>query len=139
MAREEGRGHGNEGNLDLVRRGYEAFNAGDAEGLKAIMAADAAHIVPGKSELSGAHKGIDNILTLYAALGERSNGTLSIDLEDVVSDGGDRVVAIQTLRAKREGKTLEAREALLFTISAGRVVEVQDFFPDIDANDSFWA
>ena len=103
------------------------------------MAADAAHIVPGKSELSGAHKGIDNILTLYAALGERSNGTLSIDLEDVVSDGGDRVVAIQTLRAEREGKKLEAREALLFTISAGRVVEIQDFFPDIDANDAFWA
>jgi ketosteroid isomerase-like protein len=126
-------------NLDLVRKGYAAFSAGDAETLSAMMSADCAHIVPGSSQLSGAHKGVPNVLALYGKLAELSAGTIKVELQDVVSDGGDRVIAIHRSTGTRpDGRSLSMQEALLFTISDGKVVEIQDFFADIAAQDAFW-
>lgn len=88
--------------------------------------------------MAGAHKGIDNILTLYGQLAERSNGAMKVELEAVVTDGADRVIAVHRATATREGRTLDAREALLSTISAGRGRRDPGLLPDIDANDEFW-
>jgi uncharacterized protein len=126
-------------NIELVRRGYAAFIAGDVETLTQLFAPDVVHLVPGASPLSGAHKGQQNVLAMYGKLGELSAGSLRVELEDVLSDGGDRVVAIHRTNAAREGRTLETREALLFTIIDGRVAEIQDFFGDIDEADAFWS
>ena len=126
-------------NLDLVRRGYAAFSAGDTDGLAALCGPDITHLVPGQSPVSGAFKGTDSVLGMYGDLGERSDGTMAVDLETVMSDGGDRVIAIHTSTATRNGTDLTQREALLFTISNGKVVEIQDFFEDIEANDRFWS
>ena len=127
-------------NLDLVRKGYAAFSAGDGETLAALMSPDVAHIVPGSSPVSGAHKGIQNVLAMYGQLGELSAGTMKVDLQDVVSDGGNRVIAIHRSTATRpDGRSMSMQEALLFTISDGKVVEIQDFFSDIAASDAFWA
>jgi ketosteroid isomerase-like protein len=126
-------------NLELVRRAYAAFSAGDIDTLSGMMAPDIVHSVPGSGALSGAHKGIPNVLAMYGQLAERSGGTVRVELEDVLSDGGDRVIAIHTANAERNGKTLSAREALLFTIADGRVAEIQDFFSDIESSDSFWS
>ena len=126
-------------NLDLVRRGYAAFSAGNAAGLKAVFSSDITHLVPGSSPMSGAFKGTESVLGLYGQLAELSDGTMAVDLETVMSDGGDRVIAIHTSTAERNGTSLTQREALLFTISDGKVVEIQDFFEDIEANDQFWS
>ena len=126
-------------NIELVRRGYAAFIAGDIETLTQLFAPDIVHIVPGASPLSGAHKGQQNVLAMYGKLGELSEGSLRVELEDALSDGGDRVVAIHRVSAAREGRTLDSREALLFTIVDGRVAEIQDFFSDIDESDAFWS
>ena len=127
-------------NLDLVRKGYAAFSAGDADTLSELMSPDIVHIVPGSSPLSGAHKGFPNVLAMYGQLGELSAGTMKVDLQDVVSDGGNRVIAIHRATATRpDGRSMDMQEALLFTISDGKVVEIQDFFADIAAGDAFWA
>ncbi len=127
-------------NLDLVRKGYAAFSAGDAEALSAMMSPDCVHIVPGSSPLSGPHKGVNNVLGLYGQLAERTAGSIKVDLQDVVSDGGDRVIAIHRSTGTRpDGRSLSMQEALLFTISDGKVAEIQDFFADIAAHDAFWA
>ena len=121
-------------NLDLVRKGYAAFSAGDADTLSELMSPDIVHIVPGSSPLSGAHKGFPNVLAMYGQLGELSAGTMKVDLQDVVSDGGNRVIAIHRATATRpDGRSMDMQEALLFTISDGKVVEIQDFFADIAA------
>jgi ketosteroid isomerase-like protein len=125
-------------NLELVRRAYAAFSAGDIDTLSGLLAPDVVHSVPGSSVLSGDHKGLPNVLTLYGQLAERSGGTVRVDLEDVLSDGGDRVIAIHVATAERDGKKLAAREALLFTIAGDQVAEIQDFFSDIESNDLFW-
>jgi ketosteroid isomerase-like protein len=125
-------------NLELVRRGFAAFSAGDIDGLSAMLSPDVVHSVPGSSDLSGAHKGRPNVLALYGQLVERSAGSIRVELEDVLSDGGDRVVAILMATAERDGKSLAAREVLLFTIAGDTIAEIQDFFSDIERNDSFW-
>lgn len=127
-------------NLDLVRKGYAAFTAGDAETLSAIMTPDCTHIVPGSSPVSGAHKGVGNVLALYGRLAELTGGSMRVELQDVVSDSGNRVIAIHRTTASRpDGRSISMQEALLFTISDGKVAEIQDFFADVEANDAFWA
>lgn len=126
-------------NLDLVRRAYAAFSAGDVDTLSNMLASDAVHTVPGKNPISGSHKGVEDILAMYGELFTRSDGTIKVVLEDVLSDGGDRVVAIHRSTAEREGRTISQREALLFTIANGKAVDVQDFWTDIDEQDDFWA
>lgn len=128
-----------EDNLEVVRRGYAAFSAGDMATLSELFAPDIVHVVPGSSQLAGAHKGPQNVLAMYGKLAELSGGTVRVELEDVLSDGGDRVVAIHRATAERNGQTLTEREALLFTIVDGKVAEIQDFFADIERNDSFWS
>ena len=126
-------------NLETVRKGYAAFSSGDMETLLALYNDDAVHIVPGSSKVSGAHKGKDSILALYGALFELSGGTLRIQLDHVLSDGGDRVVSIHTSSMEKDGETITQTEALLFTLVNGKVAEIQDFFADIALNDRLFS
>lgn len=128
-----------EENFDLVRRGYAAFNAGDADTLIEVFAPDIVHAIPGSSAIAGTHKGTQDVLALYGRLAELSAGSVRVELEDVLSDGGNRVIAIHRTTAERNGQTMSEREALLFTIVDGKVTEIQDFFTDIDSFDSFWS
>jgi len=130
---------GVEKNLEVVRAGYGAFGSGDMETLMSLYHDDAVHIVPGESKVSGAHKGKDSILSLYGALFELSNGTLSIQLDHVLSDGADRVVAIHTSSLEKDGETFTQTEALLFTLLNGKVAEIQDFFGDIELSNRLFS
>jgi hypothetical protein len=128
-----------EENFDLVRRAYAAFSAGDADTLIEVFAPDIVHAVPGSSAVAGDHKGTQDVLALYGRLGELSGGSMRVELEDVLSDGGNRVIAIHRATAERNGRTLSVREALLVTIVDGKVAEIQDFFTDIENVNSFWS
>jgi uncharacterized protein len=128
-----------EQDLETVRRGYAAFSSGDMETLMSLYNDDAVHIVPGESLVSGAHKGKDNILALYGKLFELSGGTIQIELDHVLSDGGNRVVAIHTSTLEMAGETHTQTEALMFTLADGKVAEIQDFFADIALNDRLFS
>ncbi len=128
-----------EQNLETVRQGYAAFSSGDMDTLMTLYNDDAVHIVPGESRVSGAHKGKDSILALYGALFELSGGTLRIQLDHVLSDGGSRVLSIHTSSMDKDGETFTQTEALLFTLVNGKVAEIQDFFADISLNDRLFS
>ncbi|HEU5083878.1 MAG TPA: nuclear transport factor 2 family protein [Acidimicrobiales bacterium] len=128
-----------EQNRETVRRGYEAFGRGDMDALLSLYNDDAVHVVPGSSPLSGAHKGKESVAELYAALFERSGGTFRVQLDHVLSDGGDRVVSIHTASLEKDGEAFTQTEALLFTFRNGKVAEIQDFFADIELNDRLFS
>ena len=130
---------GVEQNLETVRQGYAAFSSGDMDTLMALYSDDAVHIVPGSSQVSGAHKGKASILGLYGALFELSGGTLQIQLDHVLSDGGNRVVAIHTSNMEKDGETFTQTEVLLFSFVDGKVAEIQDFFADIALSDRLFS
>jgi ketosteroid isomerase-like protein len=76
---------------------------------------------------------------LYGKLFELSSGTLKIELDHVLSDGGDRVVAIHTSSMDKDGETFTQTEVLLFSFVDGRVAEIQDFFADIALSDRLFS
>ncbi len=128
-----------EQNLETVRQGYAAFSSGDMDTLMTLYNDDAVHIVPGESRVSGAHKGKDSILALYGSLFELSGGTLTIGLDHVLSDGGNRVVSIHTSSMDKDSETFTQTEVLLFTLVNGKVSEIQDFFADISLSNRLFS
>ncbi len=130
---------GVEQNLETVRKGYAAFGSGDMDTLMGLYNDDAVHIVPGHSKVSGAHKGKESIAALYGALFELSGGSFRVDLQAVLSDGGNRVMSIHESHVEKDGKTYDQPEGLLFTFVDGKVSEIQDFFGDIELNDRLFS
>ncbi len=128
-----------EQNLETVRQGYAAFSGGDMDTLMALYNDDAVHVVPGASQVSGAHKGKESIVGLYGKLFELSGGTLDIQLEHVLSDGGNRVVAIHTSSMEKDGEVFRQTEVLLFSFVNDKVAEIQDFFADIALSDRLFS
>lgn len=128
-----------EQNIETVRAGYAAFSSGDMEDLMTRYQKDAVHTMPGSSPISGAHKGQESIQQFYGELFERSNGTMAVELENVMSDGANRVIAIHQASMEKDGEVVKTQDALLFTFADGKIAEIQDFFTDVAANDALWS
>ncbi|MGO4597657.1 nuclear transport factor 2 family protein [Terrabacter sp. 2RAF25] len=123
--------------IEVVRRGFAAFSAGDMATLNDLFTEDAVWHVPGTGPLSGAKEGRDGILTFFGELMTRSGGSLKVDLEDVV--GGDQhTLAMSHNRASRDANTLDQQSVIVFTLRGGQVVEARQYFEDTALNDAFW-
>lgn len=126
-------------NEDTVRRGYDAFSKGDMETLRSIMTPDVIHSVPGRSRVSGEHKGVDNVLGYYGTLFELTGGTLKADLQSVKAEGDDKVVTVHHLTAQREGKSYDQQETLNFTFAGGKIARLDEAHQDQAAFDAFFS
>ncbi len=125
-------------NVELVRRGYEAFNAGDMETLTEIFAEDAVWHVAGNNVLSGTKQGRDAILAYFGELGARSAGTLKVEVRDIV--GGDQhTVGIQHNSAQNNGKSMDLDVTIVFEVRDGKITSGQEFIEDSAKSDEFWA
>lgn len=97
---------GSESDVEVIRRGYAAFSAGDMATLNELFTEDAVWHVPGAGPLSGAKEGREGILSFFGELMSRSEGTLTVTLDDVV--GGDHhTVALNRNQATRGSQTLQ--------------------------------
>lgn len=124
--------------MKVVRRGFEAFNAGDVETLRSLMAADVAQHVPGHSQLSGTYKGIDRVLGYYGRLAEITGGTFRADLIDVHGDGAAHVVAVNQVTAVVNGKKRVTRGSVLFTFVGEKVTDLLELRADLPGDDAFY-
>lgn len=125
-------------NAELVRRGYEAFNAGDLATLGELFAEDAVWYAGGSGALSGKKQGRDAILAYFGELGARSQGSFQAMVQDIVG-GENHTVGLQQTRAESDGKTLDIATAISFVLRDGKVVEGREFFEDTAKADEFWA
>jgi hypothetical protein len=122
---------------DVVRRGYQAFSAGDMDTLRALMTPDVVQSVPGNNQTSGEHKGIDEVLGLYGRLFELSGGSLSVVLKTVTADG-DKVVAVHHAKAENGGRSLDTDETIVFSFSGDKISRLDETSADLAAEDAFW-
>jgi ketosteroid isomerase-like protein len=97
-------------NVRLIRQGYAAFASGDLDSVRDLMADGVLWHEPGRSPIAGDYKGPDGALTLLRELRDRSDGTFTIDLIDVVANG-ERVIALQEKSATRKGRELDVASA----------------------------
>ena len=125
-------------NVELVRRGYTAFNAGDMATLSDLFAEDAVWHVAGSGVLSGTKQGRDAILAYFGELGARTQGHFQANVEDIVG-GENHTVAIQQTHGEANGKTLDMPTVITFVVRDGQIAEGREFFEDTAKVDDFWA
>jgi ketosteroid isomerase-like protein len=129
---------GAEENAALVRRGYEAFNAGDMETLKELFDESASWHTPGQSPIAGDHEGRDAAFAQFGRYGGETGGTFQAELRHVLADD-DGAVGIHHNSAERDGKRLDVDCCLVFEIKDGRVTDGREHFYDLHAWDEFWS
>lgn len=126
-------------NAELIRTGYAAFATGDMAVLDTLFSNDVVWTVAGRSPLAGTYTGKADVFgKFFAGLGERSGGTLLIDIENVVADD-DHVVVLSHHTAANAGRTLDARNVDVYTVRDGRVIEARSTGFDVYEYDAFYA
>ena len=125
-------------NVALVRRGFEAFGAGDMAALTELFAADAAWHGPTTGVLEGDHIGRDNIFKMFGQTGAETSGTFRVS-PGAFAASGDRVFVQIMATGQRNGKALESDEVLVFTLSDGKVTKIRFYLSDFQANLDFWS
>ena len=125
-------------NIEIIRKGYEAFANSDMTTLTEMYAENAVWHVPGNSRISGEHRGRDMVLTFLAQAGELTGGTFRAELQNVLAND-ELVVVIHRQTASREGKELDMLEVNTFQFSNGKITEVRSFLEDQQAHDEFFS
>ena len=125
-------------NEELVRKGYDAFSAGDMDTLRSIMKPDIVQHVPGDNQVAGTFEGVDAVLASYAETFELSGGTFSVDLQSVDAVGDNRVDSVHKGTATRGDKTYAGTTTLGFTIEDGLIARIDEKPHDQAVEDVFW-
>ena len=126
-------------NVDTIHRAYQAFNSGDMKTLTELFHENASWHYPGRSPMSGDHKGRDAVFAFFARAGQATEGTFQANLLHLLADEDGRVVSIQRPTAQRGGKSLSADSCIVFEVKNGRVVSATEYIYDLDAAEAFWS
>jgi len=126
-------------NADVVRRGYQAFNAGDMETLMELFDPDACWHTPGESPIAGDHVGRDACFAQFGRYGGDTGGTFRADLHFVAADDDGRVVGVHHNSAERDGKRLDTGCCIVFKLVDGRIAHGREHFYDQRNWDEFWS
>lgn len=125
-------------NVDLVRRGYDAFATGDMDTMTELFAEDVVWHLPGNNPLSGDYKGRDEVFSLFARTAQETAGSMKFELHDVVAND-EHAVALVRASAERSGKRLDGEpQAHVFHVRDGKVTEFWGF-GDTTKADEFWS
>lgn len=104
-------------NKEIIKRGYEAFSAGDLETVMSLFDDDVEWVQPGQSAVSGTFHGKAELMEHLGRLAEKS---LTVKLNRLIAEG-DAVVAITEVTAG--GETGE--DADVFILRDGKTVRVE--------------
>jgi uncharacterized protein len=104
-------------NKEVIKRGYEAFTAGDLETVMSLFDDDVEWVQPGQSAVSGTFHGKAELMEHLGRLAEKDP---TVRLDRLIAEG-DTVVAITQVSAG--GETGE--DADVFTLRDGKTVRAQ--------------
>ena len=115
-------------NVEIVRRGYEAFNRGDIDGVVGLLASDfeyvASGLVPG---VGGVYRGADG-LRAFAQTFWAEFDHPRIEVHELI-EAGDQVFASTTMRGhgKQSGAETSWSVCQVWTLRDGAAVRGQGF------------
>jgi uncharacterized protein len=124
--------------VDLVRRGYAAFETGDMDTMRAVLTDDVAWHSPGQSPVSGDFQGVDNVIAEFGRLFQESGGTFRVEINEIL-EGEQSVVVLARGSASREGRTLDERYAHIFNFRGDQVSEAWVINYDQAKTSLFWS
>jgi ketosteroid isomerase-like protein len=128
----------NHDNARLVRELYEARGRGDLEAVRSMLADDVVWYEPDVGgEHDGDHRGPEEVLGMMRDASERTGGTFRLVAREVVANG-EHAVAMVDWSAERGGERLEGKEAAVYRVRGGKVVEASFHQDDVDLDRRFW-
>jgi uncharacterized protein len=104
-------------NIALVKKGYEAFSAGDVDTVMSLFDDNIEWVQPGDSAISGTYRGKAELGEYLIRLAEKS---VTVKVNRLLADG-DTVVALTEVMAGDE----RGQDADVFTLRDGKTVRVQ--------------
>jgi uncharacterized protein len=69
---------------------------------------------------------------------ELSGGTLRVEADEILADG-ERIIALTTVSAERNGQSWSSPEVHVWRVQDGRAVAFREFQGDQEAEDRFWS
>jgi uncharacterized protein (TIGR02246 family) len=124
-------------NAELFQRGYAAFQAGDMDTVRSLLADDVVWHNPGSNHLSGDYRGADAAMGLFVKFFEDSGGTFRVDVHDILADD-THGVALITASGSSGGKAMNSRSAHIAHLVGGKLTESWIFAEDQREVDEFW-
>ena len=106
-----------ETNKELVKKGYEAFAAGDIQTVMDLFDDDIEWVQPGQSAISGTFHGKSEVMDFMGKLAEKA---LTVKVKRLIAEG-DTVIAITEVTVG--GETSE--DADVFTVRNGKTVRME--------------
>lgn len=125
-------------NVKIVRQGYDAFNNGDTDTLAQLIAENMIWHVPGRSSIAGDYQGREKTFDYFNRLHELTNGTHRAELHVAVGDD-DHVISVGHSSARRNDRTYDENELVVFRFYGGRIVEAWQAFMSPYAHDAFFS
>jgi ketosteroid isomerase-like protein len=126
-------------NARLIKRLHKALAHGDY--VPRVSELFSEHVVwhlPGGGPLSGEHEGRDAVLTAMQEFERLSEGTIRIDVHDILASD-EHAVALLRATGSRGNKRYDSLEIDVYHISNGRVTEFWSFAEDQRLTDEFWS
>jgi len=127
----------NHPNRDLIQRAYDAFGRGDIPSVLGTFDKEIRWHVPGQSALSGDYFGHEQVLGFFQKTMDLSEGTLRIELHDIVASD-TTVFVLCMVSATRSGQRAEFLEVHVWRIADGRAIEFREFQGDEYAETKFF-
>ena len=124
-------------NGEAVRAAYQAFSAGDIDGLAGFLAENCVWHIKATGALNGDYEGRDSILGFVGRLVEETGGTFKTDLHNVVADD-DHVVSLVEVSATRQGNSVAGKQAGVFHLENGKNTEAWFLYEDGPTMSSIW-
>jgi uncharacterized protein len=130
--------HVEEENATQVRRGFNAFSVGDMTSLSELFTPNATWHGPATGVIAGDYIGRDNIFKMFGQLGEETSGTFHAS-PGAFAAAGDHVFVQVMATGRRNGKSIESDEVLVFTLNDGKVTRVRLYLSDVQEDRDFWS
>jgi ketosteroid isomerase-like protein len=127
-----------ERNVEMARKGYQAFNEGHIDEAMATMHEEILWHNGGDNPLTGEFRGKEAVMEMLARFGQLTEGTYEADVHDILATD-DHTVVIGTYTATRHGRTHSARFVdVVHPAPDGRAREFWRFFEDQAVEDEFF-
>lgn len=125
-------------NADLLAAHLDALSRGDIPTAMNFYSDDVTFHYPGSNPLSGDYRGKEEVLALMGRVMELTSGSFRPDVHDILASD-DHVAALVTVRAERDGTSVEWTSVDLFHIRDGKLSEHWVHEVDQDLVDRFWS
>ena len=125
-------------NVEIIRRGYQAFNLGDLKGLGELFDEKATWSSPGRSPLAGHFKGREAVFAHFGQLAAATGNSFQATPTHFFADEDGRVVGTHHCTGQMAGKRLAVDCCIVFELRNGRVVSGTEYINDYPAWEAFW-